>query len=211
MLGMNRKRGLFGGTGLVATPEQEAESARMEQMLGTQGMTAADGPMQQQAAPQHRGGLFGTGIKIDSDKLYALGGLLAGDGGAALQEIRQNKLKPLLEQAQREAEYADYVRKQEYEAAHPKPANNDSINDVNWYLHASEAERQAYHTMHPQYVTADNGDGTKTIVPIGPGMMGTGAPARPATQDDWDSAKPVGGGASNGVNTFLDAFRDYQR
>lgn len=79
-------------------------------------------------AGRKRGGLFGSGVPA-GDVLYALGGALAGDGGAAVSEIRERKMAPLIEQAKRQAEYEDFVRKEQWKRDNPAPVNNDTVAD----------------------------------------------------------------------------------
>lgn len=86
---------------------------------------------------------------------------------------------------------ADWQYKQQWERDNPKPVNNDTINDFEWYKGLSEADRETYHKMKPQYMTVDNGDGTKSIIPVGANgpIMGGAQQNMPSfTDDDWNAA-----------------------
>lgn len=152
-------------------------------------------------AGRRRGGLFGSGVAA-GDVLYALGGALAGDGGAAVSEIRERRTAPLLEQAKRDAEFADWRRKKQWERDNPAPANNDTINDWNFYNSLDEPGKQRY----LEYL-----DQTRPIV----STDATGRPhvtrrvqqaPTPVEIDpsDWDSAAPLttGGPAPVGRPPF---------
>lgn len=58
---------------------------------------------------------------------------------------------------QRQQGLADWVAKQEYEAAHRPPPNNDTINDFNWYKSLSPEDRAIYDQMRPQYRQGPDG------------------------------------------------------
>lgn len=164
------------------------------------------GPSLPEAAPTPKkgGGFFGEG---------GFGRYLAGSIGDVLMQAngfeptfaptmalrRQMELQQQRAQQQRQAEWDDWVKKQEYEAAHPRPVNNDTINDFNWFKTLSPQDRALYGQMKPQYITADNGDGTKTIIPVTPGMFG-GQPSIPTAP--VGKLKPLGGTAGNSGGGF---------
>lgn len=101
--------------------------------------------------------------------------------------------------ADRQAEMQDWQAKQEYEAAHPKPINNDTVNDVNWYINATPEQKAAYDQMHP--IVIDGPDG-RYAVPRS-SLMGATAPiGGGVSRSDWDKAKPVGGPTQNASGTF---------
>lgn len=150
-------------------------------------------PEQSQTQPQQpkKGGLFGSGLKwqdvagIIGDALSAANGR-PGIYGQTLAEQRQRDFELKRMQAQRQAGMQDWIAQQQWERANPKPVNNDTVNDFLWYKNLSPEDRALYGQMHPQYITADNGDGTKTVVPVTPGMFG-----QQQTQN-LPPARPVG-------------------
>lgn len=104
-------------------------------------------------APRRRGGLFGSAVQSpqmaapmtappEKPKFFGEGGVgraIAGNIGDFLLQYSgmQPIYAPVMQQRQaaqqaemqRQQGLADWVAKQEYEAAHPKPINNDTIND----------------------------------------------------------------------------------
>ena len=89
------------------------------------------------------------------------------------------------EMRKRSLDMQDWQAKEQWKIDNAPPPNNDTINDFEWYKGLSETDKEIYHRMKPQYMTVDNGDGTKSIIPIGangPMMGGSGqqqAPSRP--------------------------------
>jgi hypothetical protein len=83
-------------------------------------------PVPQQ--PQKRG----TARRIAGYLSDALAGLAGREGpyAAMLGYERQLQDRAALDQQQRAAEYADFVRRHEYERANPQPINNDTLNDL---------------------------------------------------------------------------------
>lgn len=153
--------------------------------------------------PSKKGGLFGSGVKWQQ-VAGALGdALLAANGNQSMpytqmqnqQRQQDNLLKRM--QAQRQAELQDQMALYDYKRANPTPVVNDTINDFNWFKSLSESDRQIYQQLHPQYTTVDNGDGTKTVMPLTPGMFN-----QPAQQSGGGHDLPPGysvrGGGSGG-------------
>lgn len=117
MLGIARKpRGLFGQPS-YATP---GIGDGVNQRMGDPGDAAP--------SPQRKGGVFGSGVPW-ADALYALGGAIGGDGGAAVQQIKQARLAPLIAAQEREAEFANWQRKEQWKRDNPQPVNNDTERD----------------------------------------------------------------------------------
>lgn len=114
-----------------------------------------------------------------------------------MQQRQQQALLMKQRDQQRSQEWEDWQRKQEWERANPSPVNNDTINDFNWFKTLSPEDRALYGQMKPQYITADNGDGTKTIVPVTPGMFGGQQPAAPTAP--VGKLRPIGGGSGGNV------------
>lgn len=88
-----------------------------------------------------------------------------------------------LEAAQENAQW--YERKQ-WERDNPMPANNDTVNDVNWWMQASPEERAAFHEMNPEY--RQGPDGRFYRVEVGGGNAPTApvgrlTPIQPTTQN----------------------------
>jgi hypothetical protein len=187
-----KRRGLFG---MPATPGI--------------GMAVQENAPMGVAAPmkKKRGGLFGSGLGV-ADVLGILGDTFS-DGPPVFAQslLQQRQRQQEADQYQREQQdkWDFWQRQQDYEAAHPKPVNNDTINDVNWYMGASPDERAAYHAMHPQYQTVRNPDGTMTVIPMG--GMGGGVPTAPVGK-----LTPIPGGpAPAGQPPFAGSAADPMR
>lgn len=113
-------------------------------------------------APQQSAGREpGTGI----------GALIVGSIGDALlqhsggqpvyaQNMMQRREMAMRSQqaaAERQAKWEDWKRQFDYEAAHPKPVNNDTVNDFNWYKSLSPEDRAIYDQQHPVVVQGPDG------------------------------------------------------
>lgn len=106
--------------------------------------------------------------------------------GVQEQQQRAELMRQRAMQAQQEREtsWQDYVRKQEYERANPNPGNPHywEMNDGSLGRVGPDGKPEVVYkdpTPKTTYVTADNGDGTKTIVPIVNGVPQMGGAARP--------------------------------
>lgn len=109
-----------------------------------------------------------------------------GDWGAA-QSIVDPRQAALAAQAQRQAQFDDWRTKYEYERANPKTtaqphrweANDGSLME----LGPDGQARVVYKDPTPKlnWIRADNGDGTFSLVPVGPNgpITGSTAPAAP--------------------------------
>lgn len=201
MLGSKRK-GLFGAIGSTAAPEMMQGVGDLQPVakaIASQPINVVQPDLKPKG-----GGFFGSdglGTSIlgaVGDYLMQVNGMQPTFGNAQLLR-RQMELQQQRAQQQRQAEWDDWVKKQEYEAAHPRPVNNDTINDFNWFKTLSPQDRALYGQMKPQYITADNGDGTKTIIPVTPGMFG-GQPSIPTAP--VGKLKPLGGTAGNSGGSF---------
>ncbi len=95
---------------------------------------------------------------------------------------------------QRQQEREDYIWKSEYDRANPKPANNDTINDFNWYKGLSDADKAIYQQMKPEYRQGPDGRFYRVDTATGP--MPT------FTADDWEKGQPLGGSVGNGAGGF---------
>lgn len=167
---MMKRMGLFGSPGSTAFAEMNQGVGELNP-LTSQPLDVMQAPQMKPAKPGfNEPGGWG-------EKLAMIGSVLTGDGGnsvalAPYMLRRQQELASQRAQQQRAQEWEDWQRKQEWERANPKPVNNDTINDFNWFKSLSPEDRRLYGQMKPQYITTDNGDGTKTIVPVTPGMFG---------------------------------------
>lgn len=106
-------------------------------------------------------------------------------------EIRA-RLQAALEK--RKADREDYTWKAEYDRANPKPINNDTINDFNWYKSLSDEDKAIYSQMKPEY--RQGPDGKFYRVETAQGPLPT------FTDDDWNKGQPVGGSVGNGAEGF---------
>lgn len=177
---LNRKRGLFGASAPV--PQQPA-------------MTAVEQPL----APKQK--FFGEG---------GVGRAIAGNIGDFLLQYSgmQPIYAPVMQQRQaaqqaemqRQQGLADWVAKQEYEAANRPPpapyrweANDGSLMELGPDGQARVAFKDP--TPRIQWMTVDNGDGTKSVIPYGPnGPLGDAPGAMP--QRPKGKLTPYNGGQS---------------
>ena len=130
--------------------------------------------------------------------------LLRQSGGqpayAPMMERRQQQAD---EQAQwglrRQADNADWTQREQWKLANV-PKINDTERDFNWYKALPQADQAIYDRMHPVIVNGPNGP---TLIPRAT-MNGMTGPAggTTTTPDEWNSAKPMGGGAGNGTGGF---------
>lgn len=117
-------------------------------------------PMGAPIMPQKKPGFFSKGGGW-IDALGAFGDAFSENGPVyAQQKAQQNRLMQQAQMAeqQRQAEREDFIWKSQYERDNPKPINNDTVNDLNWYKNLSEEDRKLYHQMKP--VTGLRADGT---------------------------------------------------
>lgn len=183
MFGMRAKpKGLFGSPGQGILPGDQPDAGM--------GDFPSHNLPQTNEAPQKRGGAFGSGVAW-GDVLYALGGAIGGDGGAAVQHVKQSRLAPLMEQAQREAEWADWRRKKQWEIDNRPPANNDTINDMEAAAKWTPEQWAIYDRLHPVWKTGP--DGLPYAVPR-PAM---GVPTRPVGK-----LTPIGGPSQPATGMF---------
>lgn len=195
------------GAGLVATADQEAETARLEALMQQRMPPPMGGMDQAPQAPQaprmgwgEKVGGIGTALMaaqaaIDGD----LGGSmqLSGSIGAKQRAMQAQLAAQQQAAAQRAQERDDWVWRQDYERANPKPVNNDTVNDLAFYKGLSPEDRALYHQMKPQYRQGPDGQ----FYPIAVAPVAPAAP--PAiTEDDWNKGQPWGGGAGNGAGGF---------
>lgn len=149
--------------------------------------------MPEAVQPQQKKGLFGNGF---AEKLATIGAVLTGEGAnsAALQPFLLQKQMQLEQQKtarQRETEFQDYVRKAEYDRANPKPINNDTVADYNfWKSVLSPEDFQKWQQNKidpPQYRQGPDGQ----FYRINPSQQ-----TPPAfSADDWNSGTPIKGGS----------------
>jgi hypothetical protein len=168
------RKGLFGkgmgfGGGIVATPEQEEETRRLEAMFPNAGDMPASLPDMAQI-PTTAGGAFGDPMASQPQRKPGLGTRLLGQGwegkvaalGASLMGDRsavpdyfQSREVMAFKQAEaqraRAAELADFERKQQIEAQYRAPKVNDTIADFEWFKNLSAADRALYEQMRPVY------------------------------------------------------------
>lgn len=194
---MMKRKGLFGSPGTTAFAE-------MVQGVGEpRAMTTQPVDVMQAPPVEKKPGFFGNGgvgwqiMGSIGDALREANGLEASYGPSMMLQ-RQQQLAAQRQQQEREYEWQDWQRKQEWERANPKPVNNDTINDFNWFKSLSAEDRALYGQMKPQYITADNGDGTKTILPVTPGMFGGQQPSMTPTAP-VGKLRPIGGGSGGNV------------
>ena len=150
-------------------------------------------------------GLFGRGMF--SDILGGVGDVLSQNAGFApvYAQTQEAKRQSLLAEQQRQAQLEDYAKKQEIEAQYrpvPQPHRWESNDGSLMEIGPDGAPRLIYKDPSPKinWVRADNGDGTFTMVPVGPsGPMGGGGqnPAGPVGK-----LKPYGGQTATPSGNF---------
>lgn len=180
-------------------------------MFGSQpspaGLTSqpiAPGPaLQSPDIPQlkKRGGMF-SGMTIDINR--GIAGYLAGLGNPAgiqmlrsMDEQRQQQMEESRQTRERQQSLQDQMSLYDYEAQHPKPANNDTANDYSfWQQHLSPEQFQQYVANKvdpPQYMNVP-GVGLVQIPRGGP----SAAPTAPVGK-----LTPLGaGGPASGPGGF---------
>lgn len=159
--------------------------------------------------PAKKPGFFGRGSGL-WDVLGTLGDTFSeGEPLYTQNKMHERNLMQRQQQAeqQRQQEREDFVWKSEYERANPKPVNNDTVNDLNWYKNLTEDDRKLYHQMKP--VVGYMADGTPRVInPMeisqpnrspAPGVVEDGFEfigGDPANPKSW---RPVSGGPVHNV------------
>jgi len=170
MLSSGRPKYPFGGN-----DEIEREYPSNPIMPGYEPASVMGNGHAEAPAPQKRRGIFGSGVQIQ-DVLGAFGDAFSGNGPLYAQGKQQRTLlMHQQEQARREEEAKraaqmeerqynrqDWEYKQQWERDNPKPYNNDTVNDLNWYKGLSEDDRKLYHQMKPTITF--RADGTPMVV-----------------------------------------------
>ncbi len=182
---MQVRRGLFGqrnNPGVIEEPAMGAMS----------GIIGEPAPAAQVAKP--------AGLSRFSEPLLLIGSALRdnSDGSQIVDYLAQKRamqMAPLQAQAQRQAKFDDWRQQYDYEMSHPKPVNNDTINDFDWYKGLSTQDKQVYHQMHPQYRQGPDGQ----FYPI---QVAPAAPSGPLPVFTADDLNKAGGGAGNGTSGF---------
>jgi len=192
-----KKRGLFGsqmpqGSPPIYAPQQPEMPAGM-------GYQQYDQPQRQGLGTK----LFGQGWE---QKALAIGGALRDDdngrsaqayfGGIQQEQAARDAAEKAaqLAAAQRQASLEDWRYKEEYQRANPKPVNNDTVNDVNWFMNATPEEKAAYREMNPEY--RQGADGSFYRIDTG-GAAPSAAPRAPVGK-----LTPIGGSASQAQGGF---------
>ena len=180
-----RPRGMFGtpqtyGTPPIFDPGQSQGEPMSVPGLGMQSPQMMDEPK--------RSGLFGSKFNAPggwAEKIAAIGGTLRdGDNGQAVADYfgaqdQRAALAAQLRQAsmKREQDWQDYVRKYQFELDHPKPANNDTLNDMAAAATWTPEQWAIYDRLHPVWKTGP--DGLPYAVPrpsMTPQVLGTELP-----------------------------------
>lgn len=147
--------------------------------------------------PSSRGGLFGSGMDGNEfvDVLTRAAALAQGDYGSAAQ-ISSLIAKPKRDQQKRDEDFEDWKRQYDYQVENAKPVNNDTVADYE-YIRQNLGEEAARTFLQnkadpPQYRQGPDGQFYR---------IATTAPP-PITEDDWNSAQPIGGPAAPPPATF---------
>lgn len=190
-----KRGGLFGARPPWATPG--IGDGHQEQM-GLPPMGAPGLGLSMEAQQPRKMGLgtklFGQGWE---DKAFAIGGLLQGDGGAAFEKMQERRTAPLIEQAKRQAEYEDFVRKEEFRLNNKPPVKTAMQQNYEWLLANDPKAAKAYikrQTDPIQWITGNDGIARPYSVGAAPDED-----APDTLPPDFDFG---GGGVSNGTSGF---------
>lgn len=167
LLGQRRRGGLFGA------------SANIPQM-----------PQTATEQPQKPGFDWRKLLGVLGDSLSIAGGGQAQYVPSLIENRQRQQAQAYADQQyqrRRQDENTDWMARQEYEAAHrppPNPYRWESNDGSLMELGPDGQPRVAYKDPTPkiEWMTVDNGDGTKSVIPYGPnGPLGdsSGAPRRP--------------------------------
>lgn len=175
--GVLNKRPTFGQVPGMGMMQPQMQQPLMQPQMAPQAMQP--GLMESQAPmPAKKPGPNWAGIAAD---------FLAGMAGQPGQFAEQQQHERAMQQRQQMAEQErlrerdDFIWKSQYERANPKPVNNDTVNDLNWYKNLSEEDRKLYHQMKP--VVGYMADGTPRIInPMEVGQPNRGP--KPGTIED---------------------------
>lgn len=172
-LSQNRPRGLLGASASV--PQQMPVSTM-------------DGGINDPAAAPKKGFDWRKALGVLGDSLSIAGG---GQATYVPNLIDQRNRRQAMDYAEQQYqrrrgdENADWMARQQWERANPKPVNNDTVNDFQWYKGLSPEDREIYHQMKPEYRPGPDGRFYRIDI----------APQAPTfTDDDWNSGTPVNGG-----------------
>lgn len=170
----------------------------------TLGRAISATPMQE---AQKRGGLFSGGLR---DVLGAVGdALLVSNGIQPMYQRRRLQAEKTQQEAaqaeaQRQAEFAQWRQRYDYETNNPRPTNNDTVNDYNFISQnlGKDAADQYLRNLGDPMATIPlaNGriySGPRSGLGAALGGMGGGQPAAPVGK-----LTPLGGGVSNGTGNF---------
>ena len=179
-----KRRGLFGG---VSEPQ-----AGLQQEIP-------------QPTEKQDGGFFGQG-GVGRAIAGTIGDVLLQRNGMApiyapAMRDQQQQMQAAAQQAaaqrqksvDRQNSWEDWQRRQQWQIDNPKPANNDTVNDVNWWMGASPEERAAYQEMNPEY--RQGGDGRFYRIDTGGNRA---APTKPVGK-----LTPMGGMTPQGAAPVL--------
>ncbi len=196
------RRGLFGSPGQGILPGDQP---------GQPGYPGGGGPLPGgnpgQTMPKKRGGIFGTGIGL-GDIIGVAGDAVAINRGmapphaTAMHEFdllrRQQELEDSKYQRKRADDWSMWQRQQDYERANPKPANNDTLNDMAAAATWTPQQWAIYDQLHPVYKTGPDG----LTYPVARSSLGTAAPTKPVGR-----LTPMGGAAPAGTPPFAEPPR----
>lgn len=200
---LGKRKGLFGSPGTTAFAE-------MVQGVGTPD-PMTNQPVDLMQAPEMKPAKPGFNDPGGwGEKLAMIGSVLAGDGGnsPALAPYilrRQQELLAQRQQQEREYDWQDWQRKQEWEAAHRPPAAPHywETNDGSLAMVGPDGQPKVLYkdpTPKTEYQTVRNPDGTITVYPMpqvggantAPKVIGSQLP--PGWTVEGGSGGNVGGG-----------------
>lgn len=180
-------------------------------------------PMTGPAAPiqQKKRGIFGglfdspegsDGFNVNP-KLAIISQILSGMSGkqspayAIWAAQQQQHRAEQLAAANRENDFTDWQRKQEWTQQNPTAPNNDTVADFNFWKQTLPPEQFNTWLQNkinpPQYRQGPDGQ----FYRMDTGQGGGGAAAPSFTEDDWNSGQPVGGAPQQGMPPFADPMR----
>lgn len=130
----------------------------------------------------------------------------------AEQQAQQMRAQADAKAQERSYGREDWLFKQKYQAENPTPGKPHYWETNNGSLARVGPDGQpevVYEDPTPKinWIRADNGDGTQSLIPVGPqgpiGPQGGGGNILPSfTDDDWNKGQPMGGAGSNASGGF---------
>lgn len=170
------------GDGMIERQQMGAPVQGMGQLPDVANLPDMGG-MQQQQPAKFKPNLIG----VIGDAMQVFGGGQATYMNSVREQQQRAELmreRAMLAQQERQTGWQDWVAKENYKRENPEPGNPHywEMNDGSLGRIGPNGQPEVVYkdpTPKTTYITADNGDGTKTFVPVVNGVPQMGGPARP--------------------------------